>query len=93
MIREFANKETAAVFDGRRAKHLPQNIQQRARERLKAIHAAEKIDDLTNPPGNHLESLSGNRKGAWSIRINIQWRVCFEWRNGDAFAVEIADYH
>jgi len=93
MIREFANKETAAVFDGRRTKHLPQNIQQRARERLKAIHAAEKIDDLTNPPGNHLESLSGNRKGEWSIRINIQWRVCFEWRNGDAFAVEIADYH
>jgi len=58
-----------------------------------AIHAAVCMDDLRNPPGNMLERLSGRRKHQWSIRINKQWRVCFEWKAGDAWNVEIVDYH
>jgi len=93
VIRSFADKQTAAVFAGHRVRRLPAGIQQRAREKLKTIHAATRIDDLRSPPGNMLEALEGNRKGQWSIRINRQWRVCFIWRNGDAFDVEINDYH
>lgn len=93
VIRTFANKQTAAVFAGYRVRHLPTNIQQRAREKLKAIHASPRIDDLRSPPGNMLERLSGKRRDQWSIRISGQWRICFEWRDGDAYEVEITDYH
>jgi len=93
VIQSFANKQTAAIFIGHRAKGLPEDIQQRAREKLKIIHAALLIDDLRNPPGNMLERLSGNRQNQWSIRINNQWRVCFEWHDDDAHKVEITDYH
>ena len=93
MIRSFANKQTAAVFDGHRIRALPPHVQDVARRKLKAIDAAKAIDDLRVPPGNRLEKLSGERKGEWSIRINDQWRACFRWENGDAFDVEITDYH
>lgn len=93
MIQSFANKQSAAIFIGRRVKGLPGNIQQRAREKLKIIHAAMVVDDLRNPPGNMLEKLSGNREGQWSIRINKQWRICFKWHDDDAHEVEITDYH
>ena len=93
MIRSFADKLTAAVFDGHRVKAFGPHVQDVARRKLKAIDAAKVIDDLRVPPGNRLEKLSGDRKGQWSIRLNDQWRACFRWENGDALDVEITDYH
>lgn len=93
MIKSFADKRTAAVFLGRAVRGLPEQIQSRARAKLVMIDAAKRIDDLRVPPGNRLESLRGNRKGQHSIRVNDQWRLCFAWRDGDALAVEIVDYH
>lgn len=72
---------------------LPQSIQKAAARKLEIIEAVKDLDDLKIPPGNKLESLSGNRKGQRSIRINDQWRICFEWQNGYASNVEIVDYH
>ena len=93
MIKTFANKPTAAVFLGHPVLKLPREIQQTARRKLKQIDAVTVIDSLRIPPGNRLEPLKGNRAGQWSIRINDQWRICFRWEGGDAFDVEIADYH
>lgn len=93
MIKSFANKETAAVFQGIEVRSLPKPIQQRARRKLMLIDTAVTIQSLRVPPGNHLEVLKGNRKGQWSIRINEQWRICFGWRDGRALDVEICDYH
>lgn len=74
-------------------KTLPHEIQLRARERLDQVHAAVVVDDLRLPPSNQLEALKGARKGQWSVRINRQWRVCFRFEAGNAFDVEITDYH
>ncbi len=93
MIRSFADKQTAALFDGLRVKALPAQMQDIARRKLKGVDAANEIDDLRVPPGNRLEKLSGDRRGQWSIRINDQWRVCFRWADGDAHDVELTDYH
>lgn len=93
MIKSFADKRTAALFLGRAVRGLPGQIQSRARAKLMMIDAAKRIEDLRVPPGNRLEPLRGNRKGQFSIRINDQWRVCFVWRDGEALAVEIVDYH
>lgn len=93
MIRSFACKETARIFRRERSRRFPADIQQRALERLIAIHAAICIADLRMPPGNRLEALLGDRKGFWSLRINDQWRVCFRYQGGDAFDVAIVDYH
>ena len=93
MIRSFADKRTAALFAGHVVKGLPTQIQQRARARLLALDAAATLDDLRIPPGNRLEALKGNRKGQHSIRVNNQWRICFVWRAGNAWNVEIVDYH
>jgi proteic killer suppression protein len=93
MIRSFSDKHTAAVFDGHEVRRWPREIQSAARRKLKMIDAATTIDLLRVPPGNRLEALKGDRKGQWSIRINDQWRVCFRWSDGEAWDVEIADYH
>ena len=93
MIKSFADKRAAAIFAGFGVKGLPPEIQQRARAKLLAIDAAAQIDDLRVPPGNHLEALRGDRQGQHSIRVNSQWRVCFAWRDGDAWDVEIVDDH
>jgi proteic killer suppression protein len=93
VIRSFADKLTAAVFDGHRVRAFPPHAQDVARRKLKAIDAAKVIDDLRVPPGNRLEKLPGDRKGQWSIRINDQWRTCFRWESGGAYDVEITDYH
>ena len=93
MIKSFADKRTAAVFAGFVVKALPNQIQNRARAKLLAIDAAKQPDDLRVPPGNRLEVLHGDRRGQYSIRINEQWRICFEWREGAAWNVEIVDYH
>ena len=93
MIRSFADKRTAAIFAGHAVRGLPASIQQRARLKLVTIDAAGRLDDLRMPPGNRLETLRGNRRGQHSIRINDQWRLCFIWRDGAAWEVEIVDYH
>jgi proteic killer suppression protein len=93
MIRSFADKTTAAIFAGMEVRRLPRDIQQRAAEKLALLDAAHQIEDLRVPPGNRLEKLSGDRMGQWSIRINNQWRICFAFDGGDAYDVEIVDYH
>ena len=93
MIRSFADKSTAALFAGYSVMQIPNQIQRRARAKLFAIDAAERLDDLRIPPGNRLEALFGDRHGQHGIRINDQWRICFEWREGAAWNVEVVDYH
>ncbi len=93
MIRSFADKEMERLFNREHSFKLPTDIQKRARIRLAALNAATTINDLHEPPSNHLEALKGNRKGQYSIRINQQWRVCFRFEDGHAFEVEIVDYH
>ncbi len=93
MIQSFANKETAAVFVGRFIKRMPHPLLARAKKCLEQLDAATCVEDLRQPPSNQLEKLSGDRKEQWSIRINAQWRVCFEWREAHAWQVEIVDYH
>ncbi|MBT3880733.1 MAG: plasmid maintenance system killer family protein [Candidatus Scalindua sp.] len=93
MIKDFACKETEKIFSRRISLRLPRDIQKIARRKLEIVEAAELLVDLRIPPNNHLEKLSKDRKGQYSIRINDQWRICFEWRKGDAYNVEIIDYH
>ncbi len=93
MIKSFADKRTAAVFAGYLVRALPNQIQSRARAKLLAIDAAKELNDLRIPPGNRLEALHGDRRGQHSVRINDQWRICFEWRESAAWNVEIVDYH
>ena len=93
MIKSFRDKETEKIFNRHLSKKLPQNIQPLARRKLVILDSATVLDTLRVPPGNRLEALKGDRKGQHSIRINDQWRICFKWRSGDAYDVEIADYH
>jgi len=92
MIKSFRCKETEALFNDRRVLRF-QGIESQARRRLLYLHQAKVLPDLRNPPGNELEALKGDRAGQHSIRINKQWRVCFVWKDGDAYDVEIVDYH
>ncbi len=93
MIKSWANAETEEIWNGFFVRKLPHDIQRIAKRKLVHIHAAEVIEDLRIPPGNRLEKLYGDRKDFWSVRINDQWRICFKWDNGNAFDVEIIDYH
>ena len=93
MIKSFNCKETQKIFERTFAKKLPQGIQAKARQKLLLIDAAAELIDLRIPPGNRLEELRDNRKGQHSVRINGQWRICFSWKGGDAYEVEIVDYH
>jgi proteic killer suppression protein len=93
MIKSFKDKETEKLFNRNFSKKLPQNLQHLARRKLVMLDAAPELNALRIPPGNRLEALKGDRKGQHSIRINDQWRVCFRWKTGDAYDVEIADYH
>ena len=93
MIKSFRDKETDKIFNRFFSKKLPQNIQPLARRKLVILDSATDLDTLRIPPGNRLEALKGDRKGQHSIRINNQWRICFKWKTGDAYDVEIADYH
>lgn len=92
MIISFRCKYTAALYKGQRVKNF-QAIAEQARKKLRMLDAAEAIEDLRVPPSNHLEKLSGNRRDQYSIRINKQWRICFEWHTHGAYEVEIVDYH
>jgi proteic killer suppression protein len=93
MIRSFADPETAKVWSAERNRRLPPDIVQRAYARLRMLDAAESLDDLRNPPSNRLHALKGDRAGQHSISINMQWRICFVWKDDGANDVEIADYH
>ena len=93
MIQTFADAETEVFFASGKSRRLPSEILKRAVMRLAQLDAALRVEDLRMPPSNQLEKLSGNRDGQWSIRINGQWRVCFRFDSGDAFEVEIVDYH
>jgi toxin HigB-1 len=93
MIKSFRDAETEKVFDRRFSRRLPNDIQSVALRKLRMIANAVDVSDLRSPPANRLEKLTGDRKGQYSVRINDQWRICFAWRGGDAYDVEICDYH
>jgi proteic killer suppression protein len=93
VIKSFADKETEKVYARQRSRKLPGDIQQIALRKLRMLNNSRSLNDLRIPPSNRLEKLSGDRGGQYSIRINDQWRICFEWHNGDAVRVEITDYH
>ena len=93
MIKSFRDKETERIFRRSFSRRLPPDIQRAALRRLTFLHAAKELGDLLVPPSNRLEALSGERQGQYSIRINDQWRICFEWMGQDAYWVEIVDTH
>ena len=93
VIRSFLDKETEKVWQERLSRKLPRSIQSRALMKLQQLNAAGDLRDLRIPVSSHLEKLSGHRAGQWSIRINDQWRICFEWTAAYADNVEICDYH
>jgi proteic killer suppression protein len=93
VIKSFADKRTERLFYRKPAKGLPAELQRIALRKLRQIDAATDLDSLRVPPGNRLELLRGDRAGQHSIRVNDQWRLCFVWRNRDAFDVELVDYH
>lgn len=93
MIRSFANDATQRVWNGERIRSYPPEILDRALNRLRMLNRANTLDDLRNPPSNRLHALDGGRAGQHSISINMQWRICFVWKDGAADRVEIVDYH
>jgi toxin HigB-1 len=93
VIESFASDETRKIFLGIPSTKLPRDIQRTARRKLIYLDDAEDLQDLLAPPGNRLEKLKGKRSGQYSIRINDQWRICFEWADDKARNVEIVDYH
>jgi proteic killer suppression protein len=92
MIKTFRDKKTLAVYDGERVKDF-QAITAQAERRLQILDNATSLQDLSGLPSNRFEALHGDRLGQYSIRINDQWRLCFTWTDGDAYDVEIVDYH
>jgi len=96
MIESFGNRLAEDLFYDRRSRatrSFPSELRRAARRKLLYVHDAAELKDLRVPPGNRLEALRGDRKGYHSIRINDQWRIAFRWRGGNAFEVEIVDYH
>ncbi len=93
MIRSFTCKETEKIFRGQRSRKLPTDIQTRARRKLIQLENAQILNDMRIPPSNRLEALSGNLAGCWRVRVNQQWRVVFQWEDGNATEVRIMDYH
>jgi proteic killer suppression protein len=93
VIKSFRNKETERIFSRQFSRRFPSNLHRIAWRKLAILDAAERLEDLKIPPGNRLEKLMGDREGEHSIRINDRWRICFRWSEGDAYDVEIVDYH
>ena len=93
MIKSFQNTAARAAWARMFIKSVPNDVLKVANRKLIQIHNARNLTDLAAPPGNRLEALIGSRKGQHSIRINDQWRICFRWLDGDAYDVEIVDYH
>ena len=92
MIRTFADRETERVFEHRHSRRYAA-FERVALRKLRQIHSVSTVEELYEPPGNKLEKLKGDRAGQWALRINDQYRICFRWSNGDAYEVEIVDYH
>jgi len=93
MIRSFRSREAERIFRREISKRIPGQLHRAALRKLRMLNRAQSLNDLRIPPANHLEQLRGSREGQYSIRINEQWRICFRWVEGDAFDVEIVDYH
>ena len=93
VIKTFADRATRDLYERGRSKRLPSEIIRRAIRKLEYIEHAAKLDDLKVPPGNRLHELEGDRSGQFSIAINDQWRICFRFVDGDAYDVEVTDYH
>lgn len=93
MIKSFADAETQHFYTTGKTRRFPPDILKRAIKRLTQLDAATALEDLRMPPSNRLETLTGNRAGKWRIRINDQWRLCFRFKNSEAYDVEIIDYH
>ena len=93
MIKTFADKNTQELYRAGKSKRLPADIVKRAIRKLEYVDLAARLDDLMVPPGNRLHALKGNREGQHAILINDQWRVCFRYVDGDAYDVEVTDYH
>ena len=93
MIKSFKCKETEKIFSGRYSRRIPRDIQRIAARILEMLAAASELKSLRIPPSNRLEKLQGDRSGQHSVRINDQWRICFTWKSGDTYDVEIVDYH
>jgi toxin HigB-1 len=93
MIKTFADRQTARLFVEGRARGFPADVARRAVRKLEYVDLATRLDDLKTPPGNRLHALRGNRQGQHAIAINDQWRICFRYVEGDAYDVEVCDYH
>ncbi|MFN3579123.1 MAG: type II toxin-antitoxin system RelE/ParE family toxin [Pseudomonas sp.] len=93
MIKSFADKRTQEIYSKGSSKRFPADVAQRAARKLEYVNLATQLEDLKTPPGNRLHPLSGNRQGQHSISINDQWRICFRYDDGDAYEVEVCDYH
>ena len=93
MIKSFADPDTERLFARERVRRYPAELQKIMLRKLLVVDAAEQVQDLRAPPGNRLEKLSGHRAGQHSIRVNHQWRICFRWHDGNAYDVELVDYH
>jgi proteic killer suppression protein len=93
MIASFRDEDTEQLWQTGRSRRIPANLKMRALKKLFLLHASVALDNLSVPPGNRLEALHGQRRGQHSIRINDQYRICFVWRDGNAYYVEIVDYH
>jgi toxin HigB-1 len=93
VIKSFRDAETERLWTEERSRRIPASLHKAALKKLQMLNAAGALGDLAVPPGNRLERLKGNREGQYSIRINDQYRVCFMWREGNAYGVEITDYH
>lgn len=93
MIKNFGDKESEKIWNGTRSKKLPNEIQEVARRKLRMVNNAQDVNDLLIPPANRMEKLKGDLQEYYSIRINNQWRIIFEWINNDAYEIKIVDYH
>ncbi|SOB77408.1 proteic killer suppression protein [Marinobacter sp. LV10R510-11A] len=93
MIKTFSDKRTQELYSKGRSKKFPPDVASRAARKLEYVHLAEQLEDLKVPPGNRLHPLSGDRQGQYAISINDQWRICFRFEDGDAYDVEVCDYH
>lgn len=93
MIKTFADKRTQELYVLGTAKRFPADVARRAARKLEYVDLAAQLDDLKVPPGNRLHALTGDRQGQYSISINDQWRICFSYHDGDAYDVEVCDYH
>jgi proteic killer suppression protein len=93
VIQTFSDRDTERLFHREPARRFPAELQRAMLRKLVLIDAAEQLEDLRVPPGNRLEKLRGDRAGQHSIRVNDQWRICFRWKDGNAFDVALVDYH